>query len=605
MASQWLDVLDDAIQACSTHHRPDLAHRLRERRMQLLDATLRVVVIGETGQGKSQLINALLGASVCAVGDGHTTTVPTVVEHGETPAATIVGAGGTRALEATPPQQVAPEAASAEANRQAASGTVERAHVRLPRALLSTGLVLVDSPPITPAVPHGDDAFAQLVQADAVLLASDATSELSTTELDLLGQAVQVCPTAMVVLTKIDLVPRWRRVAEGNRNRLARAGLPASVVPVSASLRLAATRTGDRGLNSESGFPELVGTLRRDWLAKAELLGRRSAGALAGLTIEQLTKPLRAEYTAVQHADTADLNARWQATSRHLEELQRDAAHWQTRLSDEVADLMSDLEFDLRDRTRRILREVDTYFDTADPARTWDEFEDWLQENLTAVAEQNFGWLLRRFDWIARKLARQVVPGQTGTLAAVLPDSTRGEHGEDLRKPTVERFGIGQKLFVGMRGSYGGLLMFGLATTVAGLPLINPISLGAGAAFGAKSVFDERGARLKRRQAAARTAAQRHVDDFFLSYGKESKDAARRIHRALRDGINGVVQRRRDELTAAARAVKEELDAESTRRARRAREIKGALDELATLRARARAMSGNTRTAVAPRALPA
>jgi hypothetical protein len=102
----------------------------------------------------------------------------------------------------------------------------------------------------------------------------------------------------------------------------------------------------------------------------------------------------------------------------------------------------------------------------------------------------------------------------------------------DMRMPRVEGFGVGQKLFIGMRGSYSGLLMFGLATTIAGLPLINPISIGAGAAFGAKSVLEERGNRLKRRQAAAKNAAHRYVDDFFITYGKHSKDTARQIHRA-------------------------------------------------------------------------
>jgi hypothetical protein len=86
-----------------------------------------------------------------------------------------------------------------------------------------------------------------------------------------------------------------------------------------------------------------------------------------------------------------------------------------------------------------------------------------------------------------------------------------------------------------MRGSYGGILMFGLATSLAGLPLINPLSLGAGALFGGKTVIDEGRMLLKRRQGAAKAGAQRHVDDFFLRFSKDGRDAARYIQRALRD----------------------------------------------------------------------
>jgi hypothetical protein len=133
--------------------------------------------------------------------------------------------------------------------------------------------------------------------------------------------------------------------------------------------------------------------------------------------------------------------------------------------------------------------------------------------------------------------------------------------------------------------------MFGLATSLAGLPLINPISLGAGAAFGAKSVFEERGHRLKRRQAAGKTAAQRHVDDFFLSYGKDSKDTARLLHRALRDRFSGFSQRERAEISESAKAIKQVIDDDVTRRTKRAHEIKNAITELGALRQRVRALA--------------
>jgi hypothetical protein len=322
------------------------------------------------------------------------------------------------------------------------------------------------------------------------------------------------------------------------------------------------------------------------------------------VTVESLLGPLQQEFAETQQSDNGEAVVRWHAAGRRLERLQRDGSRWQTLLSDEVSDLLSDVEFDLRDRTRRILVEVDDYFDAADPARAWTEFEDWLRENLTTVAETNSEWLLDRFEWVARKIARQVSPHRPDALPDSLPREVPADSVGDLRMPRVERFGVGQKLFVGMRGSYSGLLMFGLATTIAGLPLINPISLGAGAAFGAKSVFEERGNRLKRRQAAAKTAAHRYVDDFFLTYGKYSKDTARQIHRALRDRLSGVAEELRAEITESAKSIKRVIDADAVERTARAHEIRRGVDELSLLRQRAQALGG-LRPQPAPRGLTA
>ena len=104
-----------------------------------------------------------------------------------------------------------------------------------------------------------------------------------------------------------------------------------------------------------------------------------------------------------------------------------------------------------------------------------------------------------------------------------------------IEQPGMEGFSAIQKLFTGMRGSYGGIQMFGLATSLAGLPLINPLSLGAGAIVGGKTVIDERRMLLRRRQGAAKQGAQLHIDDFFLRFSKDGRDAARYIQRAMRD----------------------------------------------------------------------
>jgi hypothetical protein len=587
-APPWLGILDDTIRACAAQERPDLAERLLNRRAQLLEPGRRVVVFGGAGKGKSQLVNALINAPVCAVGEDITTVVPAVVRHADVPTASVVTGSARPALGGTVERTgAAVESVSARANKLArVRDDVVRSEIGLPRALLKAGIILVDAPAVgSPRCPRTTRAMTVLAEADAVLLVTDATSELTAPELDLLSQILRLCPTVLVVLTKIDIVPDWRSVVDADRRAIAEAGLATTLVPVSSTLRLAAAKAEDEALNAESGFTDLIAHLQRAVLADPGSVAAKAAAATSRLAVDQLIEPLRGEVEATTSAADAVAVAAWHAAGRKVEDIQREAGRWQTQLSDDVADLMSDVEYDLRDRTRRILREVDDYFEVADPAKVWTEFEEWMREGLTELAEVNSDWLLERFEWIAARIAKEVVPDADQLPAAIMREIS-ADRVVDLRTPNIEKFSPMQKAFTGLRGSYSGLLMSGLATTLAGMPMINPISLGAGVAFGARSVFEESGARLKRRQAGAKSAAQRHVDDFFLSYGKETKDVMRLIHRALRDRFNQVAQDLRDDATASARVIKRDLEAAVALRTGRTAEVRRGLEQLAALRGR-------------------
>ncbi|HEX6358555.1 dynamin family protein [Actinophytocola sp.] len=593
----WLTVLDDTIAACITHHRSDLAGKLEKRRSLLLEPKLRVPVIGEPNQGKSQLVNALVNAEVCAVGDDVTTITPTTVTHSPTATAALVTdvpTSGRRAIGTSNEPTRIPVPVEEVAARALVSQRADaeiHAEVGLPRELLAAGLVLIDTPAVNGSGPlRTASTLAALATADAVLMISDATGELCGSELELLKQVCTLCPVVTVVLTKIDIVPRWRAVAERNRARLAAAGLRVKVVPVSAMVRLAAAKTGDKQLNEESGFGELVRTLSKDVLGNSDVIYRGATAMMTAQATQALMGPLTEALTEIRSGEQGRAQTQYRAAQHRLDELRRRTSRWQTMLSDEVADLMSDVEYDLRDRTRKIVRAADEFFDAADPARTWDDFAEWLREALVETADVNFAWLVERFQWVAEKIARQVA------LEEAVPEefATDGlmDHVGGLEPPRVEKFTVGQQLFVGLRGSYGGLLMFGLATTIAGMPLINPISLGAGAAFGAKSIWDERSGRLKRRQAVAKSTAQRYVDDFFLSYGKASKDTTRQVQRKLRDHFQAVVERLQTGIAEQANAAKRAAEAELAERRRRSQEITAEVDRLVVLHRRIQALVG-------------
>lgn len=603
MASTWLDILDEIVRACAAHGRGDLIQWLRGKRAQLLDPRLRVLLIGEPKQGKSQLVNALINAPVCPVGDGPTTALPIVVQHGAELAATLVrtplaapgrdpeqAIGPVERTPVPPERIVAGIAGIAGIGGALAAGAgvagTEHLEIGVPRGLLATGLVLIDTPPTDAEDPvRGMKALAGLARADVVLMVSDATRELSVGELNLLLHLVQSYPNVIVALTKTDLAPDWRAVAERNRRHLADAGVPATLIPVSATLRLRAARANDKAVNTESGFPALIARLRHDLESKGDALARASVGLIARTVIEQLAAPLRAEVAMRETAAAPGPLSRLREAQREVDELRRCSQRWQNTLVDGMGDLLSDLEYDLRDRTRTILRQVDETFDSADPLPGWESFQQWMAENLAEAARANHEWLAQRCDWVARRVAEHFRPYRPEALpswAVRVPDDLVARVPE-IEPPQIDRFTPAQKVFTGLRGSYGGVLMFGLATTLAGMPLLNPISIGAGALFGGKTIRDESKSLLRRRQAVAKAAAQRHVDDFFLRMSKDTRDTVRQVQRMLRDHFTALTEELQEEIVQSFRTAKQAADADAAEREQRHREIEQKMKRLALL----------------------
>ena len=82
--------------------RPTSAPGCAQTRKRLADPDVRVLVVGEFKQGKSQLVNALVNAPVCPVDDDIATAVPTVVRHAETTTVALVRESARRARPSAP-----------------------------------------------------------------------------------------------------------------------------------------------------------------------------------------------------------------------------------------------------------------------------------------------------------------------------------------------------------------------------------------------------------------------------------------------------------------------------------------------------------------------
>jgi ethanolamine utilization protein EutP (predicted NTPase) len=580
MTMTALDVIDEALRQPAIGRRRDLTSRLSRLRVRLADPAIRVVVVGSLKQGKSQLVNALLGASLCPVHDDVASAAPAVIRHAEQPWAAVVRPGQQR-LDPVDVDRISDEIGG---------GQIVRAEIGVPRAVLAGGLVIVDTPGVDGLrSEHTSRTLAELAEADAVIAVTDALSELSPTELQFLRFATTICPNVLGVLTKTDLSPRWRAHLERNRMLLAEAGLAIPLVAVSSALRERALLTGSQDVNAESGFPELVGYLENTVKAQAGLLARRSAAEAILAVTEQVSLGLRAELSTADPSSLAGL----EDAQRAAELLRRQSARWQNMLMDGMADLMSDVDHDLRERTRVILRLTDQAFDQADPAKTWDTFCDWLADKLTDAVLRNYDWTVERTHWLAQRIAEQFDEESRGTLPDLgLRDPARVlERMGGLLTPDLAPPGIANKVITGLRGSYSGMLMFGLLTSLMGMPLVNFVSVGAGAVMGAKTLKEERDAQLKRRQAVAKTAVQRHVDELVFQVGKHSRDALRQVQRRLREHFTEQAEQLQDALTDSIRRARDLANADLTARNQRNQAITEEINTLVALRQRAQALA--------------
>lgn len=591
-----LDVVDRTIGLAEASDRRDLGQRLAHTRQRLLDPTVRVLVVGEFKQGKSLLVNALIDAPVCPVDDDIATAVPTEVSYSKTPIATLVrGTDSATDTETTQVQVPIDKLAShvSEAGNPANRQGLLRAQVGVPRQILADGLALVDTTGVGGlSSVHTTSTLAALPTADAVLLVSDASQEYSEPEIDFLRQAMKLCPNIACVLTKIDLYPQWRRIAELDRIHLAGAKVEVDLLPVSSTLRLHAMRTEDRQLDEESGFPALVRYLL-DAVAQADRLSRRSVAHDVFTVTDYLAVSLRAELQAQQNPESATaLMAELQAAKFRAENLHRRTSRWQHTLSDGMADLNADIEFDLRDRLRQVIRNGEAALEQADPSAIWEQFTEWLTQQLAAATSDNFVWANQRAQLIAHQVAEHFAE-DGGEL---LPELRLGDAATtldavpDLPAPHVEGPKLFGKLLTGMRGSYGGVLMFGMMTTLAGMALINPISVAAGLMLGTKTLREDKQSRLKRQQAEAQMLLRRQVDDVIFHVGKECRDRLRQVQRLLRDHFSEVATELQRSLSESIQAAEKAANTEGSNRQRRISRLEAELAQIDALRDDARAL---------------
>ena len=170
----------------------------------LADPALEIAVFGRVKAGKSSLLNRILGHSTLPVGVSPVTEIPTRVVYGATAVGSVEFADAAAEVFALP--RLA-EFASAQQNPDN-KRHVRRLVISLPAALLSEGVVLVDTPGIglSEDVSAAEETKACITRCDLGLVLIDATSTLTDSDIVLVDALLHAGSEVQVLLTKADLL---------------------------------------------------------------------------------------------------------------------------------------------------------------------------------------------------------------------------------------------------------------------------------------------------------------------------------------------------------------------------------------------------------------
>ncbi|MCX4093249.1 dynamin family protein [Nocardia sp. alder85J] len=559
-----IEILSELQSVTDAVGRTDLSRRLAASTRRVGDDRLRIVVTGESRAGLSSIVNALVAADVSPVGQH--TPAPAVIEHGER-------------VTRTP------------ARRDALTT------VTTPAELLAAGIVLVDTPGLNGVESRSAAATLDLLPtADAVLFVTDAARELSAADVRYLKQLQAGCAVVACVINKIDANPRWADVQRANRKLLTDAGLDLPLLPVSAATHRAGHRDSDNGKIVESGVPQLTGYLRDHLLGRAALLARESVINDVRVVSDQVTLALNSELTRLQDPQR-DLVARanLEQARQAAVALRKRTSNWPYALGDGVTELNVAVEHDLRNRLRALIREAEHDIAKADPSKRWAQFNTWLDDRINTELTENFLLAQRLSVELAGTVASRFADEERHSVPRIRIADTTGVldgYGQ-LEELESAKGSVPQRAVSALRGSYSGVLMIGVATTLAGLALVNPWSIAAGLLLGGHTVWEDVKNMKARRQLEAKIAVGKLMDEVSFQVGKESKQRLREVQRTLRDHFTEVAEQRAAVADAAIADAARAVDQHEGDRRDRVSAVAADLERLQRIRVRAAHLVGD------------
>jgi hypothetical protein len=276
--------------------------------------------------------------------------------------------------------------------------------------------------------------------------------------------------------------------------------------------------------------------------------------------------------------------AELEAAKARADEFRSRSARWQVTLTDGIADLIADMEHDLRDRLRKVQREAEISIDEGDPGPIWDQITEWLDQRVAGAVSETFVWTDERSRWLSEEVAQLFSEGEAA-LPAIDVGDTQGvlDPVEQISGLDSGRLGAGEKIYIGVRGSYGGVLMVGLATGLIGMSLINPLSLLAGVLVGRRAYREDMNNRLSRRQHEAKLLVRRYIDEVVFQVGKQLKDRLRLVQRSARDHFGSMAEELHRSLSEALTVSKQAAGTYTAQRDQRVAQLQAQLQRLESI----------------------
>jgi hypothetical protein len=227
---------------------------------------------------------------------------------------------------------------------------------------------------------------------------------------------------------------------------------------------------------------------------------------------------------------------------------------------------------------------------------SWERFDGTVRRQVTESVNASFQLATARSQQLAKRVGARLAGNKDGSTTGVkLPEVWLDEPDEALRKVKPmnkpEDGGMFARVINSIRGSYGGILMVGVLTSLAGLQLISPWSVGAGVLLGLFTFWEDRKNGKERGKAEAKMAVAKLMDAVNFRVGDELRVQLRTVHRTLRDHFTELNDQRLRAASDAARAAMEAPQRNGDQQAARLSEVQNYLAELRQLRIRTAAPS--------------
>ena len=587
--------VEAVLAVASARGREDLVGRLAAVRSRLERSETVICVVGEFKQGKSALINGLLGADVCPVDDDLATMAVTTVRHGDRPTATVHRReAGAAVVETIDPADLASwvtERGNPDNRRN-----VDGVEVGLPHPLLERGVTLVDTPGIGGLnAAHAAATLAFLPVADALIFVTDASAELTRPELEFLASAVDAGPIVLVALTKIDMYPQWRRILAIDEQRLRDIELRVRPFAVSAALVADARDRADAVPARDSGFAALTEAILGDVTRRARTAAVEGAFREIRTALDQLREPLILERQAVERPEAAARLATDLADVQdRLAALGEAGSHWSVRLDDEFATLRAQVAFTFAGRMRQILRDAQDEIERIDPGRAWNEASGRIQQQVAGAVRTAFLQTTEGAAAIQVGISRLLADEErtwTDDGEPISFDATslwqEGQaFGGTLRSSVIAGFGL-------LAGATVGVEMLGMLGALLGTALVGPALLGAALFFGGKEVAGERRRQLTDRRQQARTFVGQFAEDVRFEVDGRLATLSGQLQRDMRVRFGERIGELARTYRETAAAIERTMARSASERDERLRELSRQLGPLEELAARTDALAAS------------